>query len=229
MTTKHDRDLDRAVAAFEDGQGKLYRKDGSRYYGDQEHHERVEDLSSEFGQKVDTIISQAEGEAEGYEQAALALSYEDPTASLPSTERSRLTDARPFVVEDCAELPLTALLERLRAVSLGADKAVKVLHARYAARRLEAEDARVDELARRRTNDTRPEAQRHAHGLLRKAVEDLAESVADKGQRERRQSALDKAQESREAAARARRKQMELDGTDRRAAEETGRRLREVM
>ena len=125
MTTKHDRDLQRAVARFKGGEKELYRKDGSKYYGDQEHAERMGALSSDFEQRVDAIISEAEAEAARHEEAALALSYEDPTAGLSSTERSRLADARVFVQEDCTELPLTALLERLKAVSLGEDRAAQ--------------------------------------------------------------------------------------------------------
>lgn len=123
MTTRHDRNLERAVARFEEGQEKLYRKDGSRYFGDEEHREREERLVSEFGERVDAIISEAEGEATRHEEEALALSYEDPTAGLTAGERSRLADARVFVQEDCVELPLTALEERLRALSLGEDRA----------------------------------------------------------------------------------------------------------
>ena len=220
MTTKHDRDLDRAVARFEDGQEKLYRRDGFRFYGDEEHRERMSGLSSEFAQKVDAIISEAEEEAARHEEQGLALSYEDPTAGLSSTEHSRLAEARVFVQEDCAELSLAALLERMRAVSPGNDKPTKVLHARYAARRLEAEDARRDELARRGANDARPEAEREAYRRLRKLVEELEEEAADEDQRRRRESAPEKAEQSREAVARARRKRSEIDGTDARAREE---------
>lgn len=227
--TKHDRDLERAAARFEEAEKELYRRDGRRYYGDQEHAEREGRLASEFGERVDAIISEAEEEAARHEEQALALSYEDPTAGLSSTERSRLADSRVFVQEDCAELPLTALLERLRAVSLGSDEAAKVLHARYARRRLEAEDAAVDDRALRGAPDTRPEDEREAHRRLGTLVEGLAESVADQGQKKRRQAALDKARESREAAARVRRKLMEIDGTDRWAAEETRQRLHGVL
>lgn len=229
MTTKHDRDLERAVARFEDGQEKLLRKDGSKYYGDQEHAERLERLSAEFGQRVDGIIAEAEGEAEGYEEAALALSYQPITSGLDLAERSRLNEERHFVEEDCRHMSLTGLTERLRAVALGNDKAAKTLHARYARRRLEAEDARVDDLARRGANDARPEAEREAHRRLGGLLEDLEEDATDRGQRERRQAALEKAGKAREAAARAQRKRMEMDGADRRASEETVRRMHEVM
>jgi hypothetical protein len=45
-------------------------------------------------------------------------------------------------------MPLPALVERLRAVAAGSDKVPKVLHALYANTRAEADERRLEELAR---------------------------------------------------------------------------------
>jgi hypothetical protein len=66
---------------------------------------------------------------------------------VPSSERGRLEATRAFVKEDCEAMSILTLAERVSAVSAGSDRVAKVLHARYARRRLGALDAEALGLA----------------------------------------------------------------------------------
>lgn len=143
-----ERDVERAVSEFEEKKRRLYRKGGTRVFGEAEHSERMGKLTSELSEKAEAVIAEAEEDAREYETEALGHSYTDPTKGLTSAEFGRLFAAAPLVREDCEALALDALVERLRAVAAGSDKLPKVLHARYAKSRAEAMDRRMAQAAR---------------------------------------------------------------------------------
>ncbi len=88
--------MERTVSAFEEAQKKLYRTDGSKVYGDEEHAERLGRLREEFGEKIGKVVSEIEEDAEGYEQEAHSYTYTDPTKDLTRSERTRLDSSRPL-------------------------------------------------------------------------------------------------------------------------------------
>jgi len=72
-------------------------------------------------------------------EAARLLPHQDPTAALSAAELDDANRRQRWIVEDCAALPLPDLVERLRAVQAGGNKASIWLHVRYAKRRWETE------------------------------------------------------------------------------------------
>jgi hypothetical protein len=143
-----ERDVERAIADFQESEKRLYRRDGSKVYGEAEHSERLGKLTSELSEKVEAVISEAQEDAAAYDQEALALSYTDPTKGLIGTDRERLSVSLPLVREDCQSMPLAALLERLKAVAAGSDRVAKILHARYGKSRAEAMEREMEKAAR---------------------------------------------------------------------------------
>ena len=107
-----ERAIDRAVSEFGTNKKRLYRADGSKVYGEEEHAERLGKLTEELRERVEAVSAEATEDAEGYEREALALSYVDPSRMVGPSDRGRLEVARPFVKEDCEGMPVAALAER---------------------------------------------------------------------------------------------------------------------
>jgi hypothetical protein len=71
-----------------------------------------------------------------------------PSRGLTSTERDRLSASLPLVREDCEEMALPALIERLKAVAVGSDEVAKILHARYGKSRAEEMERKIAQAAK---------------------------------------------------------------------------------
>jgi hypothetical protein len=218
---------ERAVSEFEESKKRLFRRDGSKVYGEAEHAERMEALVSELHEDIGKEIEGAEQDAAEREQEALGLSYTDPTKGLTGTDRERLSASLPLVRDDCQTMPLPALVQRLRAVAAGSDKVPKVLHASYGISRAEAEDSRLEELARDR-GDVPPEDAR-ALRELREAVSELESQIEDEDRARRREAAKEAASRSRQLAGKLRRRRSEVDGSDERAREEYREHMRSTI
>ena len=223
-TRSQERDVERAVSEFEATRKRLYRVDGTPVYGDEEHKERLGKLTAALREKVEAVVTEADADAEGYDREVLALSYTDPAETVPASDRGRLETSRAFVKEDCEDMAVPALVERISAVSAGPDRVGQVLHARYGRRRLEALDAELS----RRAAEGRPggaEAAAERRGLA-EAVSGLEEQLKDPKRAEREKALKEAAAESRRMAREVRRKSAAADGTDeaaRRAAREQAR------
>jgi hypothetical protein len=222
-----ERDVERAIADFQESEKRLYRRDGSKVYGEAEHAERFDKLTSELSEKVEAVISEAQEDGAEYEQEALALSYTDPTKGLIGTDRERLSVSLPLVREDCQSMPLPVLAERLRAVSAGSDRVAKILHARYANSRAEALDRRLEELAR--NGGAVPVEDAAALRELREAVSALEEQTEDKDVAKRREAAKEAASKSRSLAMKLRRRRSEVDGSDETARQEYREHMRSTI
>lgn len=205
------RDVERIVADFEGAEKKLYRADGSKVYGDEEHAERLAKLREEFSEKLGKVVSEVEQDAQEYDKEALAFSYTDLASQVPASERGRLEASREFVREDCEDMAVPALAERISAVSAGSDKVARALHARYGRRRLEALNAESNRLAQE-GRPARPGAAQETRSLA-EAVASLEEQLKDPKAEERRQAAQEAAKASRRLIIDARRQQGRLDGT----------------
>ena len=208
------RRVERAIEDFEAEKESLYRKDGAQRFGEEEHAERLERLTSELREKIEAISREAEEDAQGYEREAGGLSYHDPIASLTAGERSRLESSRLFVSEDCERLSVEDLTERLKAVTEGDDKVAKVLHARYGRFRLEAMQDEADRIARERRADPRAAEKARDRRQLAEALDRLEEGLQDRTRVERSQKLTEAAQRSRQVATAARQRLREDDGTD---------------
>ncbi len=216
-----ERDVEKAVEEFEAAKKRLYRRDGSRVYGEAEHAERLGKLAAELRERAEAVAAEAQGDAEGYDRELLALSYTDPAETVAAPERGRLEAARAFIKEDCEDMSVPALTERISAVGAGSDRAAKVLHARYGRRRLEVLDAESNRLA----SEGRPagaEVAAERRGLG-EAVSALEAQLEDPKRAERAERIKEAAAESRRVAREARRKLSDANGTSeaaRRAARE---------
>lgn len=217
-----ERDVERAASEFEAQKQRLYRSDGSKVYGEEEHRERLDKLVSGLREKVGAVAKEAAQDAEGYEREALALSYVDPATQVSASERGRLEASRAFVKEDCEAMAVPALSERVVAVRAGFDRVAKVLHARYGWMRLEALSAESDRLARA----GRPVGAEAAGEIrqLSEAVSGLEEQLKDPKTAERVKALKEAAAESRRVAWAARSRLHEADGTDERARRESAER-----
>ena len=220
-----EHDVERAVSGFEEAKKRLYRKDGSKVYGEEEHTERMEKLVSGLREKVEAVTKEAEEDATGYEREVLALSYTDPTKGLTGEGRERLTASAPLVKEDCEGMAPSSLVERLRAVSAGKDKVAKVLHARYARSRYEAESARVAEQARNGTRNV-PATDTAALRRVLELAQEIEGQLGDPESERRREAFTEAAKKSRETIRTARRRLSEADGTGERARREMAERVR---
>jgi hypothetical protein len=204
--------VERLVSKFEQDKGALYRADGESVYGPEEHRERMDTLVSGLREAVESEIAAVQEQASEYEQEALSLSYVDPTNGLSSTERERFSTARPLVREDCESMPLRTLAGQLRAVAVGSDKVPKLLHARYAAKRVQEENDRLAQLARDGAGEAALATDSLALRELREAVSELESQTRDEQRTRRQAEAAEAAHGQRRLAFELRRKLTEADG-----------------
>jgi hypothetical protein len=212
---------EQAVSEFEEERQRLYRRDGTPVFGEAEHQERMGALVSGLQEELEAEIDGAREDVAAYEHEALALSYADPTKGLASTDRERFSASLPLVREDCQAMPLRSLVERLRAVAAGSDKVPKILHARYAEMRADAEDARLRELARDRATAT-PATAEDVRFLreLRAVAAELELQTQDEDRARRREAAEEGAHRNRRLAMELRGLLSSADGTNAAAREE---------
>jgi hypothetical protein len=133
--------IEAAAQAKEAATAALYRDDGSKVFGDEEHKERMTAIRREHAAAFDRIesdISRKVGEAE---QELLVAENADLASTLTIEESQRVSALSGFVADDVARLPLAALEKRCRAALVGGDKASMFLLSHYAGRRAEEEGA----------------------------------------------------------------------------------------
>jgi len=133
----------RAEAArrrFEEGHARLYREDGSRYYSEEEHAERVSALRTERNRELREIEEEADRVIAEAEADLRALEGGDPTSLLSDSELDRANAKRAFVAEDVEAMGHESLSRRIEAVMGGGDRAS--MFAYLAAARRRASSAR---------------------------------------------------------------------------------------
>ncbi len=211
-TKSQERDIEKAVSAFEDEKKRLYR-DGVKLFADQEHSRRLGELTEDLRERVEAVSSEAARDAEGYDKEALALSYRDPLTNLTVSERERVSASVPLVREDFEAMTLASLVERMRAVAAGSDKVAKLLHARYGLRRYEMETARLDEASRSTGESPVVNIDLGALRVLRTEAEKLAQELQDPADERGRAAFQQAATKSRRIVTTARSKLNEADGS----------------
>jgi hypothetical protein len=108
---------------FEEGQAQHYHADGSKYYADEEHEQRLSALRTERNWELREIQEEANRAIEEAQADLAALTNGDPTTILSDTELQRANNKRQFVAEDVASLGMEALSKRIDTVARGGHRA----------------------------------------------------------------------------------------------------------
>jgi hypothetical protein len=128
--------IDAAVRRRDEARGNLYRPDGSKRYGEEEHREREAAVGEQFRAEMDALEEEADRSISAAEEDLLVLEHADPADALTTAELERANAKRAFVADDCRTLPLDALEKRCRAALAGGDRATMFLLAHHAAQRV---------------------------------------------------------------------------------------------
>lgn len=128
--------IERAHAAYREGIAALLRPDRTRRYSDTEHAEREVALREERDAAVRGAAAIAVAAGAEARDALARLIPADPMTLLSPSDMEKANGLALFIREDCEALPLAELAARLDAAQ---GQVAKVLHWRYAERRLAAE------------------------------------------------------------------------------------------
>ncbi len=139
MTTldAHMTAVSNAEATYTAAKHALLAPSGTRLYGDAEHARREAEARAAFHRTYHEAGEAAQAEVDAA-QRELDRAFADPTGKLGTDELARANALRAFVAEDCDQLPLGTLADRVEDARTG-DRATQYLHWRYAAQRLDKE------------------------------------------------------------------------------------------
>jgi hypothetical protein len=124
--------MDTAAERAEAEKAKLYRPDGSKVYGEEEHAERVAGIAEEVARVAEEVRAGADRIIEEKRADLDAIVYADPTEDLTPQELERANARARFVRGDCETLEPDGLARRIRGVSASGVKATVWLYSRYA-------------------------------------------------------------------------------------------------
>jgi hypothetical protein len=212
-----------AIRMYEKKVKGLYRE-GEKIFSDAEHEALEQRYLQELSGAMNAQIGVAEKRQASAEEELRALSYYDPVASLSAGERDRLSTSAQFIKEDAQTLSLPDLKARLTAVASSAndDKASKLLHARYAKRRVqEHEDAA--------TEGGLGQDDQAALARISRLVDELEAQVEDEGIRQKREKAAMKAERAKETVWHLKGRLQDVDGTSERVMEESWQHILSVL
>ena len=113
--------IEEAASRREQQEAQLYRPDGSKVFGDQEHAERMAAIRAEHARTFDRIEAEIEERAERAQGELAALENADPAAGLLTHEVQRASALSGFVADEVADLSLAALARRCRAAASSGD------------------------------------------------------------------------------------------------------------
>jgi hypothetical protein len=128
--------MDQAMEHQEARKSELYREDGARLFGDEEHEERQAAIRQEFAATMDSIEAGLDEKMASAEKDLLIAENADPTDVLTSEELGSASARRPFVADEAFTLPLGKLVSRCRAVLAQGDRPSMFLYALYANQRV---------------------------------------------------------------------------------------------
>jgi hypothetical protein len=132
----NDREIQQATSRRDAARSQLFRADGSKVYGGEEHKERERAIDRAFEQELDAIDAEiATRVAEAREQL-LAEEHSDPATSLSTSELERAGAMHAFIAEDAENISNAALIERARAALASKDKPRMYVLQHVAAQRL---------------------------------------------------------------------------------------------
>ncbi len=128
--------MEQAMEHQEARKSELYRSDGARLFGDEEHEERERSIGQEFTATMDSIEAGVDEKIASAEESLLILENADPTDALTRSELEDANARRPFVSDEAFTLPLDKLVDRCRAVLAQGDKPSMFLYALYSSQRV---------------------------------------------------------------------------------------------
>lgn len=129
------RQLEHSVRAREEAQRDLLASDGKTpIYQPDEHTRRMTAIDEAFKDRVAVAAGVADGVLATVEAQRLS-EHADPLASLDLAQLSLAGEYRPFVAEDCASMPLPALVGRLEWAAASRDRGLRYCYGRYGAQR----------------------------------------------------------------------------------------------
>jgi len=132
------RQLEHSVRAREEAQRDLLASDGKTpIHQPAEHARRMTAIQDAFKDRVAVAAGVADGVLASIEAARLS-EHADPLASLDLAQLSLAGEYRPFVAEDCANMPVPALIGRLQWAAASKDKGLRYTYARYGLARFQA-------------------------------------------------------------------------------------------
>ena len=167
--------IQQATARREEAEAALLRPDGSRYYSDEEHAERVRAIRARHRAEFDAIDAEIEERA-GRAQADLeTLENADPAAGLSTEELQRAAAMNQFVGAEVEGLSLANLARRCRAAASSGDKAMLYALQHHAARRMDEDlTGEVREAVAELRRAIEPEAESRL-AAAREALEDAGD------------------------------------------------------
>jgi hypothetical protein len=196
--------IENAAERYRAQAAKLLRPDGSKLYSDQEHRQRLDALLAEYDETGSAVAEEIDRAIAEAERELVKLEGADPTDALTEAELARANARRAFVKEDAEELPVHALVPRVKAALASDDKAELVLWQRYLGRRFEKTAGRDKE-------------------ELSAVVRGLEERLADPKRREKRRKLERKVETGKLLKGRVGIKRGEMDGSLAGAREQASR------
>jgi len=189
---------DSASERREREEAALYREDGSKVYGEEEHAERLAVITSRRDADIAGLVEQSEKAVSEARTRVESIENRDPLDRLSEDELARAGSRRSFVKEDAEDLPLDELAKRIMVATAGGDKAMIALWSRYASRRVAAEREELQRDARSSTS-TSPD-RIEGFGRLQEAVGTLEKKMNSGGRAIELKSARDKLEAATEAS-----------------------------
>jgi hypothetical protein len=128
--------MEQAMEHQEARKSELYRADGGRVFGDEEHSEREAAIKQEFNAAMDAIEAGVDAKIASAEESLLVMENSDPTDALTTSELEGANARRPFVSDEVYTMELDKLADRCRAVLAQGERPVMFLYALYANQRV---------------------------------------------------------------------------------------------
>ncbi len=135
----NEHTIEQAASRRQQQEAQLYRADGTKLFGDEEHRERMSAIRREHAAAFDRIDADAERKVQEAEQALLVAENADLSSTLTTEESQRVSALSGFVADDVERLPQDALERRCRAALASGDRSTMFLLAHHAGRRAEEE------------------------------------------------------------------------------------------
>jgi hypothetical protein len=132
--------IEEATSRREQAEADLYRPDGSRYYSDEEHAERVRAIQARHRADFDRIEAEIARKVEEAEERLLLAENADLASTLTTEELQRVSVLSGFVADDVERLSLGEVVKRCRAALATADRPTLFALAHHVARRAGEEE-----------------------------------------------------------------------------------------
>jgi hypothetical protein len=138
--------IEEAAQRRAEAEAQLYRDDGSKVYGDDEHRERLAAIKARHRAEFDQIDADVGRRVAEAEEALLVAENADLASTLTTDELSRVSALSGFIADDVERLSPADLVKRCRAALAASDRPTLFALAHHVARRGgEEEDLEVVE------------------------------------------------------------------------------------